>query len=203
MIVHGAKAIFVHIQKSGGDSISAALGQPSNCPEKHFLARELKERYGDSAWDSYFKFSFVRNPWDRLVSWWSMIDRHRAAFEAGRRFNNFQTFVLTQARTFEEFLDRCDQEIADPDGRKWIYRNQLDYLTDTSGRLMVDFVGRFEKISEDFNSVAQKLGLSTELPHVNKSSHDHYVRYYTPALADEVGRRFERDIATFGYAFGE
>jgi hypothetical protein len=131
-----------------------------------------------------------------------MIDRHREAFETGKRFNNFQGFVLTKARTFEEFLDRCDEEVVDTDGRKWIYRNQVDYLTDASGRLMVDFVGRFENLAEDFRFVAQKLGVNSPLPHVNRSSHDHYTRYYTPALADKVGRRFQRDIAQFGYTYG-
>lgn len=202
MINHDLRTIFVHIQKTGGNSVSTALGQPTNVPEKHFLARELRPLYGLAVWGSYFKFSIVRNPWDRLVSWWSMIDRQREAYNAGSRFNVFQDFVLERARTFEEFLERCDVEVDDNDGRKWIYRNQVDYLTDEDGGLMVDFVGRFESLGNDFSVISERIGRPLTLPHMNQGRHDHYVQYYTPAMADKVGQRFERDIAMFQYKFG-
>jgi hypothetical protein len=72
MIIHARRLIFVHIQKTGGNAISTALGQNPDCPEKHFFARDLRELYCTDVWNAYFKFAFVRNPWDRLVSWWSM-----------------------------------------------------------------------------------------------------------------------------------
>jgi sulfotransferase famil protein len=203
VIVHAKRAIFVHIQKTGGEAVCTALGQNPNCPEKHFFARDLRELYGDS-WNSYFKFAFVRNPWDRLVSWWSMINAHRAAFANGAiKPHKFFRFVLEKATTFEEFLNDCDEEIVDTDGSKWIYRNQLDYLTDTSGQQIVDFVGRFETLQQDFDSIASKVfGGSIALPHVNKSQHRHYTDFFSPSLAERVGRRFERDINAFGYVFG-
>jgi hypothetical protein len=162
----------------------------------------LQPLYGNEAWNGYFKFAFVRNPWDRLVSWWSMINGARPLFEAGQPLNRFQSFVLERARTFEEFLDRCDEEVVDPDGRKWIYRNQIEYLTDEAGQLMVDFVGRFETLTQDFETVRQKLGVVQVLPTENRSGHDHYTQYYSSAMAENVGRRYERDIARFGYRFG-
>ena len=203
MIIHARRLIFVHIQKTGGNAISTALGQNPDCPEKHFFARDLRELYCTDVWNAYFKFAFVRNPWDRLVSWWSMIDAHRAAFAGGKLLNKFQRFILERATTFEEFLENCDDEIVDTDGRKWIYRNQLDYLTDSSGRQMVDFVGRFETLQQDFDTIARKTnGGPVPLPHVNRSQHPHYSDYFTPALAEKVARRFERDINAFGYVFG-
>ena len=57
----------------------------------------------------------------------------RSAAE-GHSLNKFHRFILAKATTFEEFLENCDEEIIDSDGRKWIYRNQIDYLTDASGR---------------------------------------------------------------------
>jgi Sulfotransferase family len=204
LIIHAKRLIFVHIQKTGGNAVSTALGQNPNCPEKHFFARDLRELYGADSWNSYFKFAFVRNPWDRLVSWWSMINALRPALANGAILNNFLRFVLEKANTFEEFLYNCDEEIVDTDGSKWIYRNQLDYLTDTSGQQIVDFVGRFETLQQDFDSIATKFfGTSIALPHVNKSKHRRYTDYFSPSLAEIVGHRFERDINAFGYAFGQ
>ena len=202
MIDHEHRVIFVHIQKSGGTAIALGLGQPKDCPEKHMTARQLRQRYGEHDWNSYYKFSFVRNPWDRLVSWWAMINGARPRLEQGLPLNKFQKFVLTRAKTFAEFLENCDEEIPDADGNKWIYRNQVDYLTDDAGTSMVDFVGRFEQISADFGHVAQMIGQPhLTLPHTNQSSHAHYSTYYTPAMAEKVGVRYARDLFAFGYGF--
>jgi hypothetical protein len=204
MIDHDKRLIFVHIQKTGGNSVAAALGLHPDCPEKHHFAPSLRTRYGEAAWGAYFKFSFVRNPWDRLVSWWSMIDAQRPAFEAGAPINRFQSFILRSASTFDEFLDNCDEEIADGDGRKWIYRNQSDYLTDASGAPLVDFIGRYERIEQDFGNALLRAGLtSVALPRVNASIRRPYAEYFTPAQAAKVGQRFAKDVTTFGYAFGE
>jgi len=204
MISADRRWIFVHIQKTGGSAVRAALGVEIDDPHKHFLARELRVLYGDAAWQGCFKFAFVRNPWDRLVSWWSMINANRTALSNGMPLNRFHRFVLQRATTFEEFLLSCDEEVVEDDGCKWIYRNQLEYLTDSTGKLLVDFVGRFETLEQDFASVAQRIPLSpTQLPHVNRSHHGQYVEYYTPALAQKVGLRYRRDIETFGYVFGK
>lgn len=166
---------------------------------KHRFAAELRALYGPALWQSYFKFAFVRNPWDRLVSWWEMIRRN---VSEGRPMNGFQRYVASRARTFEEFICRCDAECRDPDGSKWIYRNQIDYLTDVEGEVMVDFIGRFERLEADFGSIAQRLGLSAvRVPHLNPSSHPSYARYYSSELRDFVTERYARDIAFFGYAF--
>jgi chondroitin 4-sulfotransferase 11 len=204
VIIHSKRLIFVHIQKTGGNSVGSALNENADCAEKHFLARDLCERYGADVWEGYFKFAFVRNPWDRLVSWWSMMNAHREAYANGAAFNKFQSFVIPRATTFEAFLENCDEEIIDTDGGKWIYRDQLDYLTDASGRLIVDFVGRFERLQKNFELVTQRvLGKPLRLPQTNKSLHRHYSEYYSPALVEKVSLRFKRDIEMFGYVFGQ
>ena len=93
--------------------------------------------------------------------------------------------------------------MADTDGSKWIYRNQIDYLTDASGTLLVDFIGRFETLPQDFKIISEKIAFApTPLPHVNKSVRKQYTDYYTSEMAETVRRRFQRDIEHFGYAFG-
>src|SRR5262249_54309820 len=120
-----------HIQKTGGNAVSTALGQNFDCSEKHFFAHDLRELYGADCWNSYFKFAFVRNPWDRLVSWWSMINANRAAFSNGAILNKSTGSYLRKQLPSRSFFSNCDEEIVDNDGNKWIYRNQLDYLTDS------------------------------------------------------------------------
>jgi Sulfotransferase family len=195
--------IFVHIQKTAGNSVRTALGGDIFDARKHFTARELRDVHGESAWNACFKFSFVRNPWDRLVSWWSMIDNSRDYIDQAQPPNAFFGYVLGRARSFEDFLSRCDDEIVDSDGRKNIFRNQIDYLVDDNGAIIVDFVGRFERLQEGFDEICRRLGRApVELPRTNVSQHTAYTEYYTPATAEIVARRYARDIAQFGYRFG-
>jgi hypothetical protein len=204
MISADQRWIFVHIQKTGGNAVRSALGVTLNDAHKHFFARELRQVYGEAAWASCFKFAFVRNPWDRLVSWWSMIDNGRDPSGATPPPNNFFGYVLRNSRSFEEFILRCTDEIIDSDGRKHIFRNQLDYLVDDDGTIIVDFIGRFERLQDDFDQVTARLGLGNViLPRTNVSQHGAYVDYYTPATAAAIGRLYARDIETFGYRFGE
>jgi chondroitin 4-sulfotransferase 11 len=204
MIAADRSWIFVHIQKTGGNAVRSALGVEHNDAHKHFFARELKEVYGEEAWANCLKFSFVRNPWDRLVSWWSFIDNGRDPSGASPAPNNFFGYVLQRARSFEEFISCCTDEILDSDGRKHIFRNQIDYLVGANGELIVDFIGRFERLQDGFNEVTARLGLPRiALPQINASRHAAYADYYTPAMAAEVGRLYARDIEMFGYRFGE
>lgn len=198
MISHDLRCIFVHIQKTGGSSVRQALRMAQHDAEKHRFARELRATYGEAWWGGYFKFAFVRNPWDRLVSWWRMIQRNAAT---GRPMNGFQRFILSRASSFEEFLTNCDEEYHDRDGSKWIFRNQLDYIADAGG-IMVDFVGRFERLQADFDVVCARLRLpSMQMPHINSSGRTHYSEYYSEATAALVAERCARDIEAFGYSF--
>ncbi|HET7851985.1 MAG TPA: sulfotransferase family 2 domain-containing protein [Methyloceanibacter sp.] len=196
------RCIFVHVQKTGGESIGAMLGAEPGDQHKHRTALELRALYGDEVWASCFKFAFVRNPWDRLVSWWSMIDAMRPNL-ASSQVNPFQRFILTRATTFAEFLLNCDEVVEDHDGRKHIFQNQIDYLADERGTLLVDYVGRFETLHEDALYIAERLGLSASLPHLNPSRHAPYARYYDRALALLVAKRYAPDIEAFGYSFSE
>ncbi|HEY1709601.1 MAG TPA: sulfotransferase family 2 domain-containing protein [Rhizomicrobium sp.] len=204
MISREHQAIFVHIQKTAGNSITAALGGTANVPEKHFRADQLKPLYGEDVWNRYFKFAFVRNPWDRLVSWWWMIDGRRSRLTEGPQLNNFLSYVLRNANTFEEFLLRATEEIADPDGDKSILRNQIDYLVDADGSLMVDTIGRYERLHDDFRDISRRIfGKPVALAHLNPSERADYRRYYTPDLANLAATRFARDIQRFGYRFDD
>ena len=190
------RCIFVHIQKTGGASIEALLlrGDPAavaSAPDgrRHAPARAIVPIAGGERWRAYFKFAFVRNPWDRLVSWYHMCMQVSSP-------NAFARYVREQAPTFEDFVLRATSGMG---ARTTV--NQIDYVTDESGAPIVDFVGRYETLRDDFARVCEKLGVAFDLPHVNRSAHGHYRDYYSEATKAVVAERFARDIAHFGYRF--
>jgi len=196
IISNQAKCIFIHIQKTGGASIEQVLrsndtGVEANSHQgrRHMSARELQTFVPAETWSAYFKFAFVRNPWDRLVSWYHMCVQTPTA-------NTFARYIKDNAPTFDDFLKKTTTGIAER-----TTRNQLDYVTDDRGELIVDFVGRYENLQEEFSIVKKKLDLATDLPHVNRSTHDNYRKYYNEETRDIVSKRFEKDIRHFGYEF--
>jgi hypothetical protein len=210
------KFIFIHIQKTGGVSISNLLRRysPTTTPGRglrHISARRALKQVENP--DDYFKFAFVRNPWDRLVSWYTMIDEARKGVADGtaepmtRRLikkNNLFKYVLRCGPTFDEFVKNCTEKQWMGNGYYSFTFNQLRYLTDKNGEVLVDFIGRFENLAQDISHVFDKLGLEAsqlELPHENRSAHSHYSEMYTPETREIVRKRFRRDIEFFGYEF--
>jgi hypothetical protein len=195
------KFAFIHIQKTGGMSITGALTGAApdavnpfdlsrGCPpllkgNNHPFASDLRDYLGDQTWNSLFRFTFVRNPWARLVSWYN----YCIAGPSGP-FNR-----LVKGRTFDDFLLLTDDQVA-----KTRF-NQVDYISDKDGRVLVDFVGRFEDLAADFARICERLEISPGLPHINESSRVDYRAYYTPGARDLVAERFSRDIQAFGYQF--
>ena len=78
---------------------------------------------------------------------------------------------------------------------------QHKLVTDLDGKVRLDFIGRFERLEEDFKKLCGKIGLNVSLPHLNQSQHRDYRSYYTPELRDRVGEFFKRDVELFGYTF--
>jgi hypothetical protein len=219
LLSDSSKVLFVHIQKIGGETVASILKK--SVPDtrllgaKHEFARSGKLKLGD-AWNDYFKFAFVRNPWDRLVSWYSMISRAKRItrlqalcnFRKRRHLrqtvsNPMWRYVYDNCSTFEDFIRTCTAEVQSAEGASYSFAyNQLDYLEDGEGNLLVDFVGRFENFSEDVRVCAEKARLRVpRIPRANVSSHRHYSSYYTPELEGVVRVRFARDIEYFGYNF--
>jgi hypothetical protein len=77
----------------------------------------------------------------------------------------------------------------------------MDWIADSSGKVLVKYVGRFESLNEDFKHVCELIGRSVELPHLKQSRRDDYRKYYDDDSAAVVASWFRRDISSFNYAF--
>lgn len=146
--------------------------------------------------DNRFVFSFVRNPWDRVVS---LFRNRKRLHKCG---NNFEKFV-------EEYQKASDYAFAPRD-----YRYQLDWLKDPdTGKIMADFIGRFENFESDLEHVMRKISADNklwydELPNINgdgpvfdlKDSKS-YRKLYTPRLMNIIADKCSKDIEYFNYDF--
>lgn len=212
LINHEQKFIFIHVQKTAGISIESQLMHRLPSTElwhgRHGRAVDGINEIGLDVWSQYYRFAFVRNPWDRMVSWYSMIEEAKQNLPIYRRYfkNPFKSelwnYAINHSHDFESFIQNCTNVVFDLGCYKSFAYNQMDYLTDLKGNLTVDFVGRFENIKDDFTKITKHLNIDTlDLPRKNQSIHHHYSSYYTEQTIDIVRKRFIRDIQTFNYEF--
>jgi hypothetical protein len=145
--------------------------------------------------ESYFKFAFVRDPWDRLVSAYRFIMdgggqvAHDLEMQAKiKPYNNFGDFVRS-------WLVPSGLE----DGIHFLPQHTFICLPD--GTVPLDFIGRFEMLAEDFSHVARKLGVHKPLQHLNGSRRTHCSDYYDAETVEIVASLYKRDIELLGYDF--
>ena len=151
------------------------------------LPAERREERGRRQFESYFKFGFVRNPWDRVVS---LYERNEAV-------------QMRQQMSFEEFV-RWIQYSSSTCVHSSPHRYQLDWFVDADGKMLADFIGRFERLQEDWAEVAKKLGVSEALPHTRANPRLRpYTEYYTAETKRIIEEKFKVDVETFNYRFGE
>lgn len=208
LISDSHRALFIHVQKTGGVTIRSLLETALPDARKHrkpvnhhaTLAQVLEREpeLGD-----YWTFGFVRNPWSRLVSWYDMVQRFKARADEGRSgsrkhlvVNPFLGAVARDYPTFEDFVLRG------PEDWERLRMPQLDYLRTAERR--VDFVGRTESLNDDMHTVYRQLGLAVpeDVPRKNKTvSHGDWRDNYTDRTRERVGELFAADVEEFGYEF--
>lgn len=224
MISDKYKCIFVHVPKTAGQSIEqvfvklhcltwetrgSLLLRPNDNPSKgpQALAHLKSSEYVDlgyidkETFQSYYKFAFVRNPWERLVS--------EYLYRKADKKVSLKRFFESSVSQIDSFKDRSRHIIP-----------QVEYLTDFQGNYIVDFVGRFETLTSNFARIAEHLGLGeVELERKNQSEvwwrhlthrlqlrwrkpeKRPYQTYFDPHLRDRVGEFYAEDVARFGYQF--
>lgn len=201
--------LFLHIPKNAGSSINHALCHLALTPERllanrllasigikvnhygpwrsrrfrrHSTATTIRNHLPGEVWQRLFKFAFVRNPWDRLVSQYKYIlqvpahHRHR----------------LVQTMKFAEFADYWT---------RGGYASQTAFVTDRTGEVILDFIGRCENIDEDFAHVCRELDVAVEIGHANRSRRKDYRGYYDARSRDMVAARLRDELDMFEYTF--
>jgi Sulfotransferase family len=203
MISHQHGCIFVHIPRCGGTSIEDVIWPPPRQRTvadlwagyngnpyqtgglQHLCANHIRREVG-AAFDSYWKFAFVRNPWDRVISQYLFTLRQRQDLR--------DILGIPADASLELYLSR----VLDREHVQWLQQRPFLYDGET---LLVDFVGRFEQFVDDAHRVFQRLGVTEPLPHEQKSERTHDHDYYNPTTRDMVARIYAEDIETFGYDF--
>lgn len=178
------KHTFIHIPKTAGHSMQVLPWVGRTC---HTSALEFQQA---GMWrDDYFSWTFVRNPYDRFVS----------SYEWARQTWNAVwqlRFGITKndLATFENYLSWVERT----GGHKNDNRQQSEFICDQDGKIIVDFVGRFENLTEDWDFVCNKvLGQSSPLPHKNKTNRRSTDSYYTEEQKKRVYKLYKTDFDNF------
>jgi hypothetical protein len=204
MVNHKHRFAFIHIPKCGGTSIECLFlptAGKQNVPNKHATLSALLGKCPNI--QHYFKFAFVRNPWDLTVSmytylWlseyvWPVTWRQQYKDFAKLSFREWVKHPYFQTPTIRSV------NVAMPGGADGEYSDWIQ-----SAETRVDFVGRFESLQQDFDSICDTIKIRRmRLPHVNKTDRMHYSSYYDDETRSIVAEKYARDIELFGYEFGD
>lgn len=238
ILSHTHRFIFFCSSKVGTTSMEEVLRPLQEGPEydfgspgagiipKHIPPAILRGALPKRVWDEYFKFVFVRNPWDWFVSQWfynSVGSLPHEPHSTGRQRRVGQALRALRLRsspdagrsvqpaypppTEESILAAEDVdavfELLKPfkglPGRDGLY--QSNWVYDMDDRVLVDHIGRYETLQEDFAAIMRYLDLDLTLPHLNRTEHADYRSYYSPEARDRVGELWEVDARNFGYSF--
>ena len=192
MISFNKKLIFVHINKTPATSIQKALSnygvkklEENNKIEteltykqsQHFNTIEYRKYLGED-YDNYYKFSVVRNPFDRVVSYY-----YGGAIQSGL---SFKEWVLDRYRD-ENYKDYIRMY---SDFTHWFSKDEIDYVL------------KFENLDNDFDKLKETLNLDCSLSknNVNKTR-THYRDYYDDETIDVIEKHFEKELNAFNYKF--
>ncbi len=242
LISHSNKFIFIHNYKAAGSSVTSALMgvsaiKPSifsmfNAHPKiytsdfphHIKAAALKERIPEEMFNTYYKFGFVRNPWDWQVSLYNYMAKEKS---------HPQHALITGMKNFDEYIDwRINKDL----------HLQKEFFYDKEGKLLMDYIGKYETLREDFNKICERIHVKASLPHMKKSKDadnllkkysdqavnlvyktvnrvsqkihinaslpaldqrkksESYLKYYNEETIDKIYEAFKEDIETFGYS---
>ncbi len=184
--------MLIHIPKTGGASIRRGFFKGEY--EGPFQG-EIPEK-----WENCFKFAFVRNPYDRLISAWKM-------------------FTSGMENTVWEFPENADPNISLRSFLDIVRDDSIPYnggppLTERKIRHhtlplvhpfhcldQADFIGRFETLNEDFAKILNKINVKGELPHWNKTTRGSYQDYYDEETKQIAEEHYGEDLEKFGYSF--
>lgn len=207
------KGELVH-QGMNADDVYRKIGQ-------HVDAPTIQARLPAEVWNSYFKFSITRNPWDRALSYFFWDRRKDSAINPRKRFYHylgvpFDEFSIIKDQ-FSQFIlnktwaqgDDDRFNIIDGQHRYRVpaegYLENNDRFYSINDQLCVDFVIRYEHLEEDYNELCRRIGIPvTGLPHLKtgiRKQARHFTEYFDNKTRDIVADSHKNDLRFFGYEF--
>ena len=190
------KALFIHIPKNGGISVLSAKVKVKG----HFIQNPFYLSLKDTLKfyrEKPYVFSFVRNPWDRLVSAFFYLDQ--GGMNPGDKFDR-RKYLKEFNGNFERFVyeSLIDCKVLE----QLHFKPQYDWISDDNGSILADYVGRFENLQTDLKLISKKTGITFgKLPHINRSKHKSYHHYYNNVTRDIVAEVYKHDIELFNYDY--
>lgn len=187
------RSIFVHIPKCAGVAISEAIF--GNLAGGHTTLDEYLNIFEPEHVASYFKFTVVRNPWDRAVSAYFFLQNGGFGNASDIEFKK----EFGDTRNFRDFVKHW---VNKANIWRWHhFRPQYHYMLEKRGKVRLDFVAFLENIDSDFTYIVKRLGLDSSLAKSNKSNHSSYMDYYDEESRDIVAEAYAEDIKMLGYTF--
>ena len=206
IVSHKHRFIFVAVPKTGTHSVRQALREHlgpddieqvglfvnkrfpfeelASVKHGHITLEQIRPFLGDEKFASYLKFAFVRNPFDRFVSYCAFMTRATDAFN--RNPKAVMRNILFEVRPMDHVL----------------YVPQHTFVTAEDGQVLADSIGRVEEMQASYDAICARIGIpSRTLDQVNSSRRGHYRDYYDQQLIDGVGELYRRDLELFGYEF--
>lgn len=148
----------------------------------HVSARQLQPHVSTDIWESYFKFGFVRNPFDRFVSICFFLMR------------NDPDFAASPVSSMKRLISK------DSFQRRILVRPQSELLVDESGQTVMDVVGRYENLQQSFDTICDAIDIPrTDLTTRNPSQHKSFVEYFDDELTETIGRFYAQDFKDYCY----
>lgn len=191
-------ALFIHIPKAAGISVKRSLGMEEDI-WPHCPAAAYQKGYPDF-FNNAYTFSFVRNPWDKLVSAFHFVKFRETPYNAIVAAED-----LHNTQSFEDFLAKLRHfRFRHKMLTRMHFMPQLDFLSNDGRTIIVDKVGRFENLNEDFAEIANRLSKDASLKSANRGRDRtaEYRNYYKQDWQIElVQKMYEKDCQEFGYSF--
>jgi hypothetical protein len=149
----------------------------------HLSLQQVRPYFRPDDFDGFFKFAFVRNPFDRFISYCAFMTREHGQFEKNPQ------------GVMRHFIDN-------PQWQHILFQPQHSFVTDSGGQLLTDYLGRVEAMQQSYDVAAERIGIpSRPLERVNASKRRDYRDYYDQPLIDGVAKLYARDLELFGYEF--
>jgi hypothetical protein len=198
--------IFICVAKVASSSINIVLNHKVHPEPKfhHMSISDLAAHYPDLDLSKYYRFAFVRNPWDRFLSLYNDMYHKRGGKNQIMNYSGLLRLhetIFWRTKTFKQFCLEFENSswISEPH-----FKPQFDYLS-INGNIEVDFVGRFENLQEDWSHITKELGLigNCDLVHATKSlvNSGDYRMYYDDQTKKIVKKMYEKDIEEWKYEF--